>query len=256
MAHSKPHDPNAPGHPSVAAPQNGTELDVYPAGAADSHHHHGHTIVPPSTLLAVLMALLALTVLTWGASQVETFVATMFNVVLPDWVNVFVALSIAVIKTTLVVMFFMQLRYDNPLNTMVFLFTMVTVLFFLGFTMIDLGTRGTVDRFKAAYVVDGGTGGIVLPSGSAVGANTPITVHARREAENPESPKHQYLHHAEEHAAPVAAVPPARDISQGFPVGPYAPEQSSPQKSRPVRGLTLPGLAPAAAGGDHGHNHH
>lgn len=257
MAHSKPHEPNAPGHPSVPAPQNGTELDIYPAGAADTKHHHGHTIVAPSTLLAVLLALLAFTFLTWGASQAETFIASMFNIVLPDWVNVFVALSIAVVKTTLVVMFFMQLRYDNPLNTMVFLFTMVTVMFFLGFTMTDLGARGTVDRVKGRYVVDGGTGGLTLPTGAAVPTDTPITTYATQVAQNPESPKHKYLGHAEH--GPAHAAPAQEDISQGFPVGPRAFQGSSPEQSRPVRGLTLPGFAPAApAAGDGAHtdDHH
>lgn len=256
MAHSNHghEDHDRPGHPSRPAPQNGSELDIYPAGAADTHHHHGHTIVPPSTLLAVLVTLLALTFLTWGASQVETLIATMFNIVLPDWVNVFVALSIAAVKTTLVVMFFMQLRYDNPLNSMVFIFTMITVLFFLGFTMTDLGARGTVARYKAEYIVQGGSGGLRLPGGEnrSLPADTPITKFAALEAQNPESPRHELLHHAHHDDAGHGRA--HTDISQGFPVAPGAFEGSSPEQSRPVRGLTLPGFAPASDG--HGHDGH
>ena len=252
MAHSKHHDPNAPGHASVAAPQDGTELDIYPAGAADTHHHHGHTIVPPSTLLLVLIALLTFTFLTWGASQAETFIATMFNIVLPDWINVFVALSIAAVKTALVVMFFMQLRYDNPLNSMVFLFTIATVLFFLGFTMTDLGARSSVARYKGEYVTRGGTGGMALPGESRnLPADTPITEYAALEAQNPESPKHGLLHHA----AHGPTHPASGDISQGFPVEKGAFEGSTPEQSRPRRGLTLPGFAPAAPAGGHDDAH-
>lgn len=250
MAHHKQHEPNAPGHPSQPAPQTGQELDVYPAGAADTHGHHGHVIVAPSTLLGVFLALLFFTGLTVAAAEAETFVATTFNVVLPHWVNVFVALSIAAVKTTLVVMFFMQLKYDNPLNTMVFLFTMAMVLFFLGFTMTDMGARSTVDRYKAQYVVPGGTGGIALPGKErSLPSDTPITVYVRKEAENPESPKHQYLHHA--HHAP--AIPAQEDIAQAYPIAPGDYDGSSPEQSRPVKGLTLPGFAPASSAHDHGH---
>lgn len=225
------HDHNAPGHPP-------------------EHHHGGHVIIAPSTLLGVLVALLALTGLTVGLAQLETLLMQSFNIVLPQWVNVFVALSIAVIKTTLVVMFFMQLRYDNPLNTMVFLFTMAMVLFFLGFTMTDMGARSTVDRYKAQYVVPGGTGGIALPGKErSLPSDTPITVYVRKEAENPESPKHQYLHHA--HHAP--AIPAQEDIAQAYPIAPGDYDGSSPEQSRPVKGLTLPGFAPASSAHDHGH---
>src|SRR6185295_5729046 len=109
MDHAHPHNPAA------ATTPEGTHA-IHPAGAVDAEHHHGHVIVPASTLMAVLILLLFFTLLTVGASQAEEIIATTFHVIIPAWVNVCVALSIAVVKTTLVVLFFMQLKYDNPTN--------------------------------------------------------------------------------------------------------------------------------------------
>src|SRR5690606_24035906 len=115
---------------------------------AHGHKDHGHVIVNIWTLRTVLGALLFFTLATVAAAWIEEWVSLAFNVVIPQWINVFVALSIAVVKTTLVVLFFMQLKYDNPLNAMVFVFTILTVAFFLGFTAFDAGNRDTLDRFK------------------------------------------------------------------------------------------------------------
>ena len=177
--------------------------------------------------MLVLLALMFFTLLTVGASIAEQFFATTFNVEIPAWVNVIVALSIAAVKTTLVVMFFMQLRYDSPINTMIFIFTLLTVAFFLGFTMMDLGNRSTIDRFKGVYIVDGGTG---LDQGS----NIPITEKARLNAEAARSEKAR------------------RDMLDGTPVhadhddhhahdshAKHVSKNSNAQQSRPVKGSTL-----------------
>ena len=80
----------------------------------------------------MLAALLFFTLATSGAAWAETTIAAYFHVEIPQWINAAVALSIAVIKTTIVVMFFMQLKYDNPMNTVIFVFTILTVFSFLG----------------------------------------------------------------------------------------------------------------------------
>lgn len=133
---------------------------VHPAGASDSASHHGHTIISSTTLMLVLLALVGLTILTVGAALVENFIVETFHVQpeIATAINVGVCLLIATVKTTLVVLFFMQLKYDNPINGMIFIFTLLTVATFLGFTMLDLGNRGTIDRFKDGYVHEGGTG--------------------------------------------------------------------------------------------------
>jgi cytochrome c oxidase subunit 4 len=196
--------------------------------------------VPAFTLRAVLTILLFFTLLTVGAAQIEMWVAHTFNIVIPQWVNVFVALSIATVKTVLVVMFFMQLKYDNPMNSLIFVFTVLTVAFFLGFTALDLGKRGTIDRAKANYIIEGGTG--------LAGENKPITQIARERAiaNNTYDPHHaHHAHHGGKQSITDAGYLPAEPA-----VG------SSSNKSRPVTGVTLPGLPgakPAGAHDDHGH---
>lgn len=192
----------------------------------DSHGHkdHGHVIVPMITLRLILGALLFFTLLTVGAALAEQWLADTFQIIIPQWINVFVALSIATVKTVLVVMFFMQLKYDNPMNTAIFVFTVLTAAFFLGFTALDLGNRGTVDRLKAQYVQQGGFG--------IAGSDLPITEKARRDA----LAKGVHVH---EHAkAPNAgqSIADAGYYAERPKVG------SSSNISRPVKGVTIPGL--------------
>jgi hypothetical protein len=67
-------------------------------------------------------------------------------------------MSIAVVKSLLVMAYFMQLRYDNPINTVAMLFCFFALGLFLMFTGLDLFTRGWVYDFKSGPVVAGGTG--------------------------------------------------------------------------------------------------
>src|SRR5439155_15329437 len=68
-----------------------------------------------------------------------------------------------------------------PLNSMVFIFTLMTAVFFLGFTALDLAGRGTLDRAKAMYEVDGGTGA-VKGSITEGQSGVPLTEAARKAA--------------------------------------------------------------------------
>jgi cytochrome c oxidase subunit 4 len=92
---------------------------------------HGHPLVSVSTYLGVFLALMLLTGVTvWAAGR--------------DFgpYNTVVALVIAVTKATLVVLFFMHLKYAPPLVKL----TVVAAIVFLGLllviTMSDYGTRG------------------------------------------------------------------------------------------------------------------
>ena len=122
--------------------------------------HHEHVIIPKSTLMNVLLVLLFFTLLTVGLSRAEVWAADYFDVVIPQWVNVAVAMSIATIKGTLVVLFFMQLKYDNKLNAIIFCNCLFAVGLFLFFSMIDLGNRGVVYEWKKGEITVGGLGGV------------------------------------------------------------------------------------------------
>lgn len=130
---------------------------------ADPHgfhagEHHGHVIISPVVLINVLLALVFFTVLTVAISRAEIWIAELFNLNIPHWVNVSIALSIATIKSVLVCMYFMQLKYDKPLNSLIFLFCLFAVALFLGFSMLDMGTQGLVYRYSSRPIMTGGTG--------------------------------------------------------------------------------------------------
>lgn len=127
---------------------------------------HGHHIVPRRVLLLVLGILMFFTLATVGAALAEQWIAATFNIVIPQWVNVAVALSIAVVKSIVVAAFFMQLKYDNPVNSLVVIFTLFCFAFFLGFTMIDLGNRGIIYDYKGQHITRGGTGGLTRTIGT------------------------------------------------------------------------------------------
>lgn len=247
---------------------------------AHGHKGHGHVIVNIWTLRLVLAALLFFTFATVGAAWIEGWISSAFSVEIPQPVNVIVALSIAVVKTVLVVLFFMQLKYDNPLNSMIFIFTIITVAFFLGFTSLDVGNRRTIDNFKGRYI---NTGGSIAAGGApaalqdrvsalskkmqAVGAPPPpptlsIVELSRLEEKfglrQDHGHGHGHAHAAHDHHGELHII-----TNAGY--HPVRPERgSSGEISRPVQGVTLPGFADSGHGahgahgdhGDHGHDPH
>lgn len=95
--------------------------------AASHSEHHGFAHpMPVWQLLAVFFALIVLTILT-------VFQATL------DLGNMELALSlfIATVKASLVVLFFMHMIHDKPLNAIIFLSSLIFVALFLGFTLMD-----------------------------------------------------------------------------------------------------------------------
>lgn len=144
----------APNHTAAAA-EVFDEID--PHGFDQGHSHgHGHVIVGPFTLRSVLVALLFLTALTVAVAQAEVWAEHYFHIVLPWWVNVVGAMSIAVVKALLVMAFFMQLKYDNPINTVLMLFCISALAIFLGFSGMDLFNRALVDPIRGTSPVPGG----------------------------------------------------------------------------------------------------
>jgi cytochrome c oxidase subunit IV len=63
-----------------------------------------------------------------------------------------VALAIAGAKATLVAMYFMGLKYDNKINALAFVLSIVFLIIFIGFTYLDTGFRGTFDDFSATPI--------------------------------------------------------------------------------------------------------
>lgn len=138
----------------AATPGHFNELD--PHGAESGHH--SHVIVGVTQLRLVLVALLFFTALTVGLAQLEVWISSFLDFTFPYWVNIAIAMSIAVVKSLLVLGIFMQLKYDNPINAMIVAFSLLGVGLFIGFTALDLTTRDRIYDFKAGQVVPGGTG--------------------------------------------------------------------------------------------------
>jgi len=92
----------------------------------EKHHH----IIPIQTYLKVFGALMVLTVLTVAVTYVDL---GFFNIVL--------AMFIAIVKSTLVLLFFMHLYYDNKTNLMFFLGSILFMIIFITFTYFDIGQR-------------------------------------------------------------------------------------------------------------------
>lgn len=133
------------------------------------HGEHEHVIVPWQILLGVLLALFVFTGLTIFQSQFEKFAAGTWGWDIPGWVNIVLAMTIAVIKGTLVVLYFMQLRYDKGINVILFLFTIMAVWLFIMFTALDLKNRGEITEWRAGEITAGGTGVGFGGNGFAVG---------------------------------------------------------------------------------------
>lgn len=145
--------------------------EVDPHGQHSHGQHDSHVIIGPKTLLAVLAFLLMFTALTVAFARFEIYIQDAFNIMLPWWVNVIGAMTIASIKSLMVMAYFMQLKYDNPINSVAMLLCVFCLCIFLAFTGLDLFTRGNIYDYKAGPVVAGGTGKGII------GANDqPVTV--------------------------------------------------------------------------------
>jgi cytochrome c oxidase subunit IV len=94
--------------------------------SGEEHGHGGAHVVPVSLLLTVLGTLL---VLTW-----ITVAATRFDL---GALNLWIAMGIATVKGSLVVLYFMHLRWDRPINAIVFITSLVFVMLFVGLALMD-----------------------------------------------------------------------------------------------------------------------
>ena len=104
--------------------------------SATAHHDdaHGHGndlshVAAARVLLATGGSLLVLTIVTVLATKID-FGAN---------INLAIAMVIAVTKATLVVLFFMHLRYDRLFHTVVFVSAILAASLFVGFTLMDTG---------------------------------------------------------------------------------------------------------------------
>lgn len=92
---------------------------------ADDDHGMAH-VMPIKTLFYVFFFLVAMTLLTvWSAGMVHGTLGVSIN------------MGIATLKALAVVLFFMHLLYDKPLNALLFFFCFAFFFLFMIFTVVD-----------------------------------------------------------------------------------------------------------------------
>jgi cytochrome c oxidase subunit 4 len=98
---------------------------------ADSRQGETEHVVPVPVYVAIFGVLLVLTATTTAVAFVD----------LGPW-NTVVALGIAVVKATLVALFFMHLKYSPLLNRTVVFGGLFWLAILIGLTLTDFATRG------------------------------------------------------------------------------------------------------------------
>jgi cytochrome c oxidase subunit 4 len=98
--------------------------------ATEHHDDHGLShVASTKVLLGTGSSLLVLTAITVLATKVD----------LGANLNLALAMFIAVIKATLVVLFFMHLKYDKLFHSVIFISAILAAALFVGFTLMDTG---------------------------------------------------------------------------------------------------------------------
>lgn len=112
-----------------------SEHTVSGGHAGHSHAHGFSHPMPVWQLLAVFFALVALTIVTVYQSTLD----------LGNY-ELILSLFIATIKASLVILFFMHMIHDKPLNAIIFLSSFIFVALFIGATLMDSSAyRDTIE---------------------------------------------------------------------------------------------------------------
>jgi len=200
------------------------------------HGHDGedHHVVSLTLLRFVLAVLVFFTILTVASSRAEIWVAEVFELEIPTLVNVFIAMSIATIKAIFVVGIFMHLKWDNRLNMMVLLFTLMGVGLFIGLTAMDLGNRDEIYDWKGSQIQAGGLGGVTRGEDTTISVSM---VEYARTQKIKEVGEAKYEYEAAKKHAHHRHEEPTR----------------SPDRSRAAHGLTASLFSAEEPHDDHGH---
>ncbi len=98
-----------------------------------SQHEHGNPdeqghvhIVPPRLLVAVWGALMVLTVVTVAVAQFDF-----------GDLNIVIALAIAAVKASLVVLYFMHMRWERPFNAILLVGSILFVALLIAIALMD-----------------------------------------------------------------------------------------------------------------------
>lgn len=96
------------------------------AEPTEAEHEQIAHVMPIPILLAVFAALIVGTIATVAAAYVDL-----------GELNLLIALGIATAKASLVAVYFMHLRYDNPFHALIFCIALAFLALFLMLTLLD-----------------------------------------------------------------------------------------------------------------------
>lgn len=122
----------------------------------EAHADHHEHITSFATMTWVFVLLLFFTALTFWTSRQHHLTIGHTVIEFGPTPHIVVALLIAIIKGGLVAMFFMHLKYDKPLNTVIVGATIFAVILFLGLTISDLAARKVISPNELSPIVLGG----------------------------------------------------------------------------------------------------
>jgi cytochrome c oxidase subunit 4 len=104
------------------------------ANHSHTDHEHGHPhlghVLPTKVLVGVFAGLLSLTVITVLAAQVD-FGSRQLNLI--------IALLIASVKASMVILYFMHIRYDRLFHAVMIACGLLAAGLFVAFTLVDRG---------------------------------------------------------------------------------------------------------------------
>ena len=117
---------------------------------SDNKHH----IISLSTYMAVFAALLLCTFITVLTARPDLipFLGLERNLFDLGSFNIVLALLIASFKSSLVLLFFMHLYYDNKVNLALILGSVICLALFIGITMLDVTRRDDIYKIRETLV--------------------------------------------------------------------------------------------------------
>ncbi len=125
----------------MAHGKEAARTDAHDDHDADDGMVHSH-VSSVKFYVGILAILIMFTLLTVGMASIHL-----------GPLNLAVAIAIASAKATLVVMFFMHLRYDNRFNATIVICSLMFIGVFFAYTMNDTDMRGELDDAQGSMVL-------------------------------------------------------------------------------------------------------
>ncbi len=142
--HDKSHGHDDHGHDDHGHGDDAHSGGAHGGGAHDGHGDdywvHSH-VASWKFYAGIFAVLIFFTLLTVGISRIHL-----------GPLNLAVAVVIASMKATLVVLFFMHLKYDNKFNGIIFVSTLMFIGVFFAYTINDTAHRGEIDESQGTYI--------------------------------------------------------------------------------------------------------